>query len=133
MKYVIFIILVYKKALSEGERDVAYCRVMLLGPAGAGKSSLKRGLMKLPFDSNIDSTIVANIQSLDFQWATAEWRELNKDDEFDELSRLLALTIAEPTESLYPSLQSKLPLEFVIPNPKEIDKIVAGAIDIKVA
>ena len=95
---------VYKRALSEGERDVAYSRVMLLGAAGAGKSSLKRGLMHQLFNSKIDSTIAANIESVsairpvDYLWATAEWRELNKDDEFDELSRLLALdsSIAEP-------------------------------------
>jgi len=37
---------------------------MLLGPAGVGKSSLKRGLMSLPFDARMNSTIVADVQSL---------------------------------------------------------------------
>ena len=37
---------------------------MLIGSAGVGKSSLKRGLMSLPFDVNINSTIVADVQSV---------------------------------------------------------------------
>ena len=36
---------------------------MLLGPGGAGKTSLKRGLMGQPFDPRTNSTIVADIQS----------------------------------------------------------------------
>ena len=99
---------VYEKALSEGERDVAYSRIMLLGPAGAGKTSLKRGLMNLRFDPKTNSTVVANVESVstirpeypirlpypvrpvDHQWTTAEWRELTRDDELDELALLLA-------------------------------------------
>ena len=136
--------LVYRRALSEGERDVAYSRVMLLGPAGAGKSSLKRGLMHLPFDSNIDSTIFADIQSLrsvrpvGCMWATAEWRELTPDDELDELSQLLAL-IPSRTEtvlsneaaiSLYPSLQSIIPSEVDVKKQKmvTVDTIVADVV-----
>ena len=37
---------------------------MLIGSAGVGKSSLKRGLMSLPFDVNMNSTIVADVQSV---------------------------------------------------------------------
>ena len=118
---------------------------MLLGSAGAGKSSLKRGLMHLPFDSNIDSTIVANIESVstirpvDYQWATAEWRELTPDDELDELSQLLAhipsRTETVPTNeaavSLYPSLQSIIPSELAIEKQKmvTVDTIVADVIE----
>ena len=118
---------------------------MLLGSAGAGKSSLKRGLMHFPFDSNIDSTIVANIESVstirpvDYQWATAEWRELTPDDELDELSQLLAhipsRTETVPTNeaavSLYPSLQSIIPSELAIEKQKmvTVDTIVADVIE----
>ena len=126
----IFLILVYKKALLEGERDVAYSRVMLLGAAGAGKSSLKRGLMHQPFNLKIDSTIVATVESVstirpvDYQWATAEWRELTPDDELYELSQLLAHIQRRPEEvlsneaavSLYPSLQLTTPSESIIEN-----------------
>ena len=118
---------------------------MLLGAAGAGKSSLKRGLMHLPFDSKIDSTIVANIESVstirpvDYQWATAELRELTLDDELDELSQLLAhipirtetVLSNEAAVSLYPSLQSIIPSELVIEKQKmvTVDTIVADAIE----
>ena len=37
---------------------------MLLGSAGVGKSSLKRGLMNLPFDAKMNSTIIADVRSL---------------------------------------------------------------------
>ena len=143
MIILIFIILVYKNALSEGECDVAYSRVMLLGTAGAGKSSLKCGLMHLPFDSKIDSTIVADIESVstirpvDYQWATAEWRELSPDDELDELSQLLAhirrrpeplLSIKEAV-SLYPSLQSIIPLDIKKQEIARVDMFVADTVN----
>ena len=105
---------------------------MLLGPAGAGKSSLKRGLMHQPFDSNIDSTIVADIESVstirpvDYHWATAEWRELTPYNELDELSQLIAYIPSETVLSneeavrLYPPLQSIIPSELVIENQQSI-------------
>ena len=114
---------------------------MLLGAAGAGKSSLKRGLMHLPFDSNIDSTIVADVQSLrpvGYNWATAEWRELTPDDELHELSQLLAhirirpeiVLSNEAAVSLYPSLQSIITSGLDVKKQKivGVDMIVADAV-----
>ena len=91
----------YKIALSHGELDVAYTRIMLLGPAGAGKSSLKRGLMSKPFDSRMNSTIVADVQSVRHEWAQAgdQWRDVTPEDEVEELAQLLATVYNNPRGS----------------------------------
>ena len=98
---------------------MVYCRVMLLGPGGVGKTSLKRGLMGMKFDSRMNSTIVAEVQSLkptmsdwenieqgleggleptddslEREWVTqsigSEWKEVTEEDEIEELAQLLA-------------------------------------------
>ena len=91
----------YQIALSHGELDVAYSRIMLLGPGGAGKSSLKRGLMSKPFDSRMNSTIVADVQSVRHEWAQAGdlWREVTPKDEVEELAQLLATIYNNPRGS----------------------------------
>ena len=91
----------YRVALDYGELDVAYSRIMLLGPGGAGKSSLKRGLMSKPFDSRMNSTIVADVQSVRHEWAQAgdQWREVTPEDEVEELAQLLATIYNNPRGS----------------------------------
>ena len=54
----------YRKALAEGEMDVAYGRLMVLGAAGVGKTSFKRSLMKEPWDPLVNSTIISDVHSL---------------------------------------------------------------------
>ena len=80
---------------------MAYARIMLLGPCGAGKSSLKRGLMSKPFDSRKNSTIIADLQSVRYEWAQAgdPWREVTPEDEIEELARLLATIYNNPSGS----------------------------------
>ena len=80
---------------------MAYSRIMLLGPGGAGKSSLKRGLMSKPFDSRMNSTIVADVQSVRHEWAKAgdQWREVTPEDEVEELAQLLATIYNNPRGS----------------------------------
>ncbi len=85
-----------------------YGRVMLVGPAGVGKSCFKNGLMGLPFDQESNSTIVANVHSvspmeqysgdkqrrLDRKWfaqAAGSWCEVTEDDEIQEIAQLLVL------------------------------------------
>ena len=80
---------------------MAYSRIMLLGPGGAGKSSLKRGLMSKPFDSRMNSTIVADVQSVRHEWAKAgdQWTEVTPEDEVEELALLLATIYNNPRGS----------------------------------
>ena len=81
---------------------------MLLGSAGVGKTSLKRGLMNLPIDSEANSTIVANVQSVrpvGYEWAkvgdeeSKEWIEVTNDDELNELAQLLAIVCKNPSSA----------------------------------
>ena len=52
----------YRRALSKGEVvNVAYSRVLFLGTAGVGKSSFKNSLMKLPWNSKANSTIISDV------------------------------------------------------------------------
>ena len=89
----------YERALSKGEVDVAYARLMLLGTAGVGKTSFKRSLMMLPWKSNSNSTMISDVESVRpfaHEWQTSsfdsneKWRKVTRDDEINELAQLLA-------------------------------------------
>ena len=84
----------YREALKNGEVKVTYARVMFIGPAGVGKSSLRRGLMNLELELKPSSTILADTFKVRFHWAraalslsktTSYWTEVGKDDEISEL------------------------------------------------
>ena len=98
----------YQRALAQGQADVAYSRVMLLGPGGVGKTSLKRGLMGQPFDPTTNSTIVADVQSVrpvSRTWMKAEsadqgrWCEVSEEDEIEELAQLMKIVGRAPGQS----------------------------------
>ena len=91
----VYIIGTYERALKEqGSADVAYARLMLLGSAGTGKTSLKHSLMEEPFNPHTTSTIVSDVSSVrpfGHKWQTMrrnKWREATEEDEIDELSHL---------------------------------------------
>ena len=93
------------------EVDVAYARIMLLGPAGVGKSSLVRGLKKLPFIKEGNSTQVAEVRPISYNWATGDWKDVCEQDELDEVAKLLATVYhdghdIQDTQQLVSSVQS---------------------------
>ena len=90
ISHVICILAVYESALAQGEIDIAYGRIMFLGTAGVGKSSLKRSLMKLPWDPHLNSTILSDVSLIWHAMDTERWREVSEEDEIDELAQLLA-------------------------------------------
>ena len=74
---------------------------MLLGPAGVGKTSFKRGLMGESFTHNTNSTTLADVQAVkptvqvSRRWMTQDkmnkWCEVSEEDEIDELAKLMVI------------------------------------------
>ena len=94
----------YEEALKEGEVNVAYGRVSLIGPAAVGKTSLKHGLMNKPLPPLPESTIVAGVDTVkpvSYQWARAGssgetyWKEVSERDEVEEMAQLMAFIVQE--------------------------------------
>ena len=90
------------------EVDIAYARIMLLGPAGVGKTSLVRGLKKLPFIRKSTSTQVADVRPVSYSWSTGNWKDVNEQDELDEVANLLATVYhdLQSVEQLIPSVRA---------------------------
>ena len=69
---------------------------MMIGAGGAGKTSLRHGLMKKRLPKMAFSTLLANCLSVKCHWAGAggssgqNWVEIDDDDEINELATLLA-------------------------------------------
>ena len=86
----------YKRALADGERNVPYARVMLLGTAGVGKTTFKRSLMKLPFERDTTSTGLSDIYHIrpfGHEWKTLkddQWKVATYKDELEEMAHLLS-------------------------------------------
>ena len=100
----VYIIGTYERALKEqGSADVVYARLMLLGSAGTGKTSLKHSLMEEPFNRHTTSTIVSDVSSVrpfGHKWQTMrenKWREATEEDEIDELSHLFNSCHSSPS------------------------------------
>ena len=71
---------------------MTYGRVMMIGAGGAGKTSLRHGLMKKPLPEMAFSTLLANSLSVKCQWAGTSgqrWVEIDEEDEINELATLL--------------------------------------------
>ena len=90
------------------EVDVAYSRIMLLGPAGVGKSSLVRGLKNQPFIQEGNSTQVADVKPVTYSWTTGDWKDVGEEEELDEIAKLLASVHHDvrSTQQLVSSVQS---------------------------
>ena len=94
--------------MEKGEMNVAYGRIMLLGTAGVGKTSLKRSLMKLPWESDTTSTIISEVSCVrpfGHQWYNMSLEdddkliEVTDEDEIDEMAKLLALVYQDPSNT----------------------------------
>ncbi len=112
--HVVIYTLALRRALADGKADVAYCRVMLLGPAGVGKTSFRRGLMGETFNPDSDSTTMADVSHvtsvISREWIRHDvmnkWCEVSTEDEIDELSKLMK--IVERSRSGQPHKTSSL-------------------------
>ena len=90
----------YSEALKLGEVPVTYDRVMMIGPGGAGKSSLLRGLKNERLPENAESTLLVNTSSVKYNWAkagghtTQPWTDLGEEDEVHELASYLSRVLS---------------------------------------
>ena len=95
---------------------------MLLGSAGVGKTSLKRSLMKLPWEPHTTSTVISDIsyvRPFGHQWYKMNQEDDDKlvevtfDDEMLELGKLLSLVYHDP--SITKSAHSKVTASALYP------------------
>ena len=142
----------YKRALADGERNVPYARVMLLGTAGVGKTTFKRSLMKLPFECDTTSTGLSDIYRIrpfGHEWKTLkddQWKVATYEDELEEMAHLLSsiykdnLGAHNPSDAieaslLYDTTSAQLSLD--VPEDqieemeeRKVNKILSEAIDL---
>ena len=73
-----------------GSVEVSYGRVMLLGLAAAGKTSLMHGLMNQLLPDKLESTVLPRTQSIRNYWVKTEqchksyWAQVTIEDEIRE-------------------------------------------------
>lgn len=90
--------LLYEKALREGFVNVYRGRVLLIGQDRAGKTSLKKSLLGLPFDPREESTdgIVIDPSKFEIEvdhiklWKTSHENDTVFSDMAEDISRILA-------------------------------------------
>ena len=69
---------------------MSYGRIMLLGPAAVGKTSLRHGLMNEPLPDKANSTVLAHTRPVKYYWvksgkhSVCYWAEMSKEDEISE-------------------------------------------------
>ena len=89
-KYVLQDQRVYHQALRSGKARVSYGRIMLLGPAAVGKTSLRHGFMNEPLPDKANSTVLAHTRPVKHYWVKSGrhsicyWAEMSEEDEISE-------------------------------------------------
>ena len=82
---------------------MSYSRVMFLGAAGVGKTSLKRSLMRQPWVSGATSTVVADLHVVrPSQWMEGgwqQWQRVTHDDEINEIAKSLTVVTKRDAKS----------------------------------
>ena len=94
----------FQKAMQSGKVKVYRGRIMLLGQDRAGKTSLKKSLLGLPFDPKQESTVGVEVDPSKCEvevdevknWMPSEQRK-RKISEFEEgIARFIARDLTEP-------------------------------------
>ena len=92
--------LAYRNALLEGKVNVCRARLLIIGQDRAGKTSLKKSLIGLPFDPNEPSTDVLEVNPLKFELSVeqvVEWKAVgdNNGEPQSPEDRCVARLVAE--------------------------------------
>ncbi|XP_068756061.1 uncharacterized protein [Montipora capricornis] len=93
----------FQKAMRTGKVKVYRGRLMLLGQDRAGKTSLKKSLLGLPFDPRQESTVGVEVDpstceiEMDqlINWTPSERKELEESEFGEEIARLIAKDLAQ--------------------------------------
>lgn len=88
----------YRDALLEGKVKVCRARLLIIGQDRAGKTSLKKSLLGLPFNPEEPSTEVVEVNPSKFDFSVeqvAEWKAVDDGDEqvrpeYRSIARLMA-------------------------------------------
>ena len=102
----------YQQALKRGRIRNSYGRIMFLGPAAVGKTSLRHGLMNQCLPRKADSTILAQTHPVKYSWAKTgnsshhQWAEVTEEDEIAEEVRLIFVQREDGKTYIYSNLLS---------------------------
>ena len=100
---------------------MSHGRIMLLGPAAVGKTSLRHGLMNEPLPDKANSTVLAYTRPVKHYWvktkigrhSVCNWAEMSKEDEISENLQLFhqyrtSLTDVEKYDSVVDESRHKV-------------------------
>ena len=93
----------YQKALQNGSVQVYRGRVMFLGQARAGKTSLKKSLLGIPFDPNEESTVGVKVDPTECElevnqvknWQRIEDKKLDVSDFMEDIAKIIVRDLKE--------------------------------------
>ena len=88
----------FQKAMKSGKVRVYRGRIMLLGQDRAGKTSLKKSLLGLPFDPEEESTVGVEVDEVQ-NWMPSKRKKRERSEFEEELARLISMDLREETEA----------------------------------
>ena len=88
----------FQKAIKSGKVKVYRGRIMLLGQDRAGKTSLKKSLLGLPFDPEEESTVGVEVDEVQ-NWMPSKRKKRERSEFEEELARLISMDLREETEA----------------------------------
>ena len=94
--------LAYENALKTGKVKVYRARIMLIGQDRAGKTSLKKSFLRMPFDPEEESTDGIEVDPLKFEVDTVQVKNWKRTDEkfgvsqfASDLAKMVAMKLQE--------------------------------------
>ncbi len=95
--------LAFQRAMRNGRVQVYRGRIMLLGQDRAGKTSLKKSLLGIPFNPEEESTVGVEVEPSKFEvdvdqvqnWQRTEQKKLDVSEFADDIARIMAKDLTE--------------------------------------
>ena len=90
----------FQKAMQNGKVKVYRGRIMLLGQDRAGKTSLRKSLLGLPFDPEQESTVGVEVDEVE-NWMPSKRKKREVSEFEDQMARFIVrdLTKSEPDDN----------------------------------